>query len=702
MPLEHGTSRAAFSHNVAELIRAGHPRAHALAAAYRERRESRDEDISAPSGAGTLLLSEKGNALFLRRGTRGDHQQEWCFPGGTIEDGEMPEQAARRETQEETGRGGDDPLTELDSNAGFVTYGQTVEEFAPTLNEEHTQYQWAPMDAPPQPLHPGVAATLTRLLERAINAGERESAAERASEAAGKEEAEAQREAAALLAGAQDRREWDSNGWFEVKDNPLSRIGVFKYSEASVKKGGDRNKMVNVFLPPEELGSEEAVRSFRLLPWTDDHPDALLGDESQGLVPAEKKGIQGVIGEDVYFKDGVLYGNIKVFSESLARKIASGKRELSCGYRCNFVPQAGVYNGERYEYVQKVVRGNHTASVDRGRRGPEMRVLDAAEMSHDSYFTFSLDMIDEVRVTEKRKDETEGTVDAETTELVKSHISDSWNSLVSKLESKGYSKHYAEGVAGKVWKEQQGKDAPEPKRESTSVADKSGGEVKDPSGGKEEPKKDGDLEPKGPGEGGSKDARDARDTKRSARDARRAKDMTEEEEEAEDAAESAEDAEEEKEDEKDESKEAKDRRSARDRRAGARDARRVARDRRAAKDTKKGMDAAEITALVDRRVAEAAGKAATGATAEARRDAVAAQKLYQKVSPIVGAFDHDEMTHTEMAAYALKKLGRPEFGDPVTALDCFLAGRASAPAPTHRGAHDSASGESFVTKYLAS
>lgn len=41
MPLEHGTSRAVFSNNVAEMIRAGRPRDQALAASFREQRASR-------------------------------------------------------------------------------------------------------------------------------------------------------------------------------------------------------------------------------------------------------------------------------------------------------------------------------------------------------------------------------------------------------------------------------------------------------------------------------------------------------------------------------------------------------------------------------------------------------------------------------------------------------------------------------------
>ena len=40
MPLKKGKSRKTFEENVSEMVRAGHPQKQALAAAYRQQRES--------------------------------------------------------------------------------------------------------------------------------------------------------------------------------------------------------------------------------------------------------------------------------------------------------------------------------------------------------------------------------------------------------------------------------------------------------------------------------------------------------------------------------------------------------------------------------------------------------------------------------------------------------------------------------------
>lgn len=173
----------------------------------------------------------------------------------------------------------------------------------------------------------------------------------------------------------------DLNGWYEIKENPLTKVGVFPYLGKQIDDSLEPDQIYQVYRPAEELADAETQKSFRLLPWIDDH--VMLGSPSEGLTPAEKKGIQGVVGEDITFDGEYLKANIKVFSEKLAKQIESGKKELSIGYRCLYDLTPGVYNGQQYDAIQRSIRGNHLALVDEGRAGPDVSVLDHWKVTLD-------------------------------------------------------------------------------------------------------------------------------------------------------------------------------------------------------------------------------------------------------------------------------------------------------------------------------
>lgn len=198
------------------------------------------------------------------------------------------------------------------------------------------------------------------------------------------------------------KRTVDINGWYEIKENPLSKVGVFPYFGKTIHESLDPDKIYNVYRPADELSNEDTLKSFRLLPWIDDH--VMLGSSSEGLTPAEKKGVQGVIGEEIKFDGEYLNGNIKVFSEKLMNLIKSGKKELSIGYRCLYDLTPGVYNGQPYDAVQREIRGNHVALVDEGRAGPDVAVLD----SKNSDFRITLDAKEFMKMADNLELEKEG------------------------------------------------------------------------------------------------------------------------------------------------------------------------------------------------------------------------------------------------------------------------------------------------------
>jgi hypothetical protein len=49
-------------------------------------------------------------------------------------------------------------------------------------------------------------------------------------------------------------------------------------------------------------------------------------------------------------------------------------REVSCGYTADLVEEPGVYQGQAYDFIQRNIKYNHIAIVDKGRAGPDVRI----------------------------------------------------------------------------------------------------------------------------------------------------------------------------------------------------------------------------------------------------------------------------------------------------------------------------------------
>lgn len=127
--------------------------------------------------AGILFVSPEKEVLLLRRRGK-DHVGEWALPAGGIEKGETPEQAARRETEEEAGYSHEGGLSPFMHSKGqgvdFTTFvAHSTDKFKPTLNEEHDGAVWIkPSEAEKLPLHPGVRKALEKLRARKAHGGE--------------------------------------------------------------------------------------------------------------------------------------------------------------------------------------------------------------------------------------------------------------------------------------------------------------------------------------------------------------------------------------------------------------------------------------------------------------------------------------------------------------------------------------------------
>ena len=166
------------------------------------------------------------------------------------------------------------------------------------------------------------------------------------------------------------KRQEDEQGYWLIEDNPISKSGLFKYFGKNIHTDLDPNEVYTVSRPDETF-DDKLIERTKLIPIIDDH--TMMGDNG---VPAEQVGVHGVVGEKIYFKDGVLYANLKIFSSSLMNKIKKGKIELSLGFSEVKTILHDKNLGYNYDATQTELVPNHLALVDKGRMGAEISVLD--------------------------------------------------------------------------------------------------------------------------------------------------------------------------------------------------------------------------------------------------------------------------------------------------------------------------------------
>jgi hypothetical protein len=154
-----------------------------------------------------------------------------------------------------------------------------------------------------------------------------------------------------------------------------ARAGVYDYRGAEVDPEGKHftaDQVVKVYRPADEVFDKDAVHSFLLKPVTDNHPTVPVTAENWRQ---HAKGVNaGAIRDGEY-----LAFDLVLMDAEAIRQVDAGKRELSNGYTSEIEVGDGVApDGTAYNAIQRNIRGNHVAIVDRGRAGPECRIGDTA------------------------------------------------------------------------------------------------------------------------------------------------------------------------------------------------------------------------------------------------------------------------------------------------------------------------------------
>lgn len=153
-------------------------------------------------------------------------------------------------------------------------------------------------------------------------------------------------------------------------DSFPTRTGVLVYKNAD---GSERRELRH----PDDVFNEDSLASLAGAPVTEGH---------QGLVsPATVRSLRvgAVVGEPT--RSGkMVRARLQIDDERLIKAVRDDKAytELSCGYRCNYDPTPGVYEGQRYDGRQTGITYDHVALCKPGtaRAGAECAMrLDSTE-----------------------------------------------------------------------------------------------------------------------------------------------------------------------------------------------------------------------------------------------------------------------------------------------------------------------------------
>lgn len=142
-------------------------------------------------------------------------------------------------------------------------------------------------------------------------------------------------------------------------DNPiLTRVGIFEYHNAN---GSVRREL----RLPEEVFAAESLASYKGKPIILTHEAGLVNTDN-----VQQEHIGTVLSEGVQDGENVRAQIVIHDAESLS----SGLRELSLGYTQTPEETPGIWNGQRYDAIQRDIRINHLALVQKARAGEQARL----------------------------------------------------------------------------------------------------------------------------------------------------------------------------------------------------------------------------------------------------------------------------------------------------------------------------------------
>lgn len=154
-----------------------------------------------------------------------------------------------------------------------------------------------------------------------------------------------------------------AEGYLICHNVPVAKIGVQDYYGFELGlTGNQHSKIFKIRRQPEDVFADEALMSLEGKAITDDHPAEGVDVSTHAMYS------RGHV-QNVRHNNDHILADLVITDPHTITKVKSGKRGVSCGYNCDYIPED---KPER----QTNLRFNHVAIVDRGRAGPKVIIKD--------------------------------------------------------------------------------------------------------------------------------------------------------------------------------------------------------------------------------------------------------------------------------------------------------------------------------------
>lgn len=166
------------------------------------------------------------------------------------------------------------------------------------------------------------------------------------------------------------QREYTDEGFLRVPGR-VARTGIQEYLARELGLDGDPMRVVRVYRPEDEVFNDASLSTYDASDVTNNHPHSLV-------TAATYKGVAVGVVRGPGRRDGdFVICDLIVKDQKTIDEIIGGKCELSAGYTAIYDESPGVTeDGQAYDYIQRDIKINHVAIVERARAGANARVFD--------------------------------------------------------------------------------------------------------------------------------------------------------------------------------------------------------------------------------------------------------------------------------------------------------------------------------------